>query len=552
MAAEFWHFKGSPTYSHTPEHWEAWTGEDGKIDSFAGSISDEQIVDKFVRLEKTDDAKTFAGAIEFTLSVVPFGGAALSIEDKGWTLEAGILIVIDAATLIIPAAKLIPNPKIAKAVIRTAQAAGYAAAGAQAGFSIKDAFSSGVNWENSAQLVDALLMLADIKYSSKDALTAVNKSKQLADIVDAPKLKHVEQQELTNRAAAAERSVLPLLQETCFVAGTPVLTAEGSRPIESLKVGDAVLSRAENDVEAPLRQRRVEAVFELSAKIVELHVGGQVLETTAEHPMFVEGVGWRPAFELQECDLLVGHDLQRTAVEKVVLTDRTETVYNLRVADDHTYFVGRDDWGFSIWVHNTYVVVNKADGTYRVVEVLPGNLGVRLVDDNLTESQALLNAVSYNDAKAMKKLAGLLESSTSGVSKLLGDNIAQDLYGASADAMRKLGFDAHHIVPWDSPVAKEVREFMLANGFTMQEIQVGSFNGVWLPGSTRKNGLNIKSEWLRETWHKGAQPHASKHSKDTMNEILTRLEKHAGDKEMIKDEIRQIGKEMQRGEFRNR
>lgn len=28
------------------------------------------------------------------------------------------------------------------------------------------------------------------------------------------------------------------------------------------------------------------------------------------------------------------------------------TVYNLRVADDPTYFVGGDLWGREVWVHN--------------------------------------------------------------------------------------------------------------------------------------------------------------------------------------------------------
>jgi hypothetical protein len=27
-------------------------------------------------------------------------------------------------------------------------------------------------------------------------------------------------------------------------------------------------------------------------------------------------------------------------------------VYNLRVAEDHTYFVGAENWGFSVWAHN--------------------------------------------------------------------------------------------------------------------------------------------------------------------------------------------------------
>jgi hypothetical protein len=40
------------------------------------------------------------------------------------------------------------------------------------------------------------------------------------------------------------------------------------------------------------------------------------------------------------------------AVEEVEDTGEWETVYNLRVADFHTYFVGCDEWGFSVWAHN--------------------------------------------------------------------------------------------------------------------------------------------------------------------------------------------------------
>jgi hypothetical protein len=33
-------------------------------------------------------------------------------------------------------------------------------------------------------------------------------------------------------------------------------------------------------------------------------------------------------------------------------TGQWEKVYNFRVADHHTYFVGTEDWGFSVWAHN--------------------------------------------------------------------------------------------------------------------------------------------------------------------------------------------------------
>jgi hypothetical protein len=39
------------------------------------------------------------------------------------------------------------------------------------------------------------------------------------------------------------------------------------------------------------------------------------------------------------------------------------TVYNVRVADYHTYFVGKEEWGFSVWAHNAdYVIQPRPDG----------------------------------------------------------------------------------------------------------------------------------------------------------------------------------------------
>jgi len=61
-----------------------------------------------------------------------------------------------------------------------------------------------------------------------------------------------------------------------------------------------------------------------------------------------------PAAQLQPGDLLSSHDGQWVPVEEVYDTGEPETVYNLRVADFHTYFVGSEEWGFSVWAHNAY------------------------------------------------------------------------------------------------------------------------------------------------------------------------------------------------------
>src|SRR5207302_1082184 len=38
-------------------------------------------------------------------------------------------------------------------------------------------------------------------------------------------------------------------------------------------------------------------------------------------------------------------------------------VYNLRISDYHTYFVGCEEWGFSVWAHNACnVTQNRING----------------------------------------------------------------------------------------------------------------------------------------------------------------------------------------------
>ncbi|VTS04902.1 polymorphic toxin-type HINT domain-containing protein [Tuwongella immobilis] len=149
------------------------------------------------------------------------------------------------------------------------------------------------------------------------------------------------------------RYSLQMVGPSCFVAGTPLLIPGGSKAIEQFVPGDAILSRDETDINGPINVQIVEAVFERSAIIFELRVAGQLIETTTEHPFWVVGRGWTPVWELTNGDALTTMSGESVSVEGVHETDRRQTVYNLRVSDYHTYFVGCDEWGFSVWVHNT-------------------------------------------------------------------------------------------------------------------------------------------------------------------------------------------------------
>jgi hypothetical protein len=154
--------------------------------------------------------------------------------------------------------------------------------------------------------------------------------------------------EVTALRNAAARAALELevLQTSCFVVGTPFLTPEGEKPVEQFKQGDKILSRAENDPNSPVEVKIVEETFVRVAPIMSLRIRGHEIRTTFEHPFYVQGKGWICAKEVQPGDQFSSHDGQWVTVESVTDLKEVATVYNLRVSDYHTYFVGSREWAF--------------------------------------------------------------------------------------------------------------------------------------------------------------------------------------------------------------
>lgn len=145
----------------------------------------------------------------------------------------------------------------------------------------------------------------------------------------------------------------------CFAAGTLVLTPDGERAIEQIEPGDFVLSRHENNVDGAIQPKRVEETFQNESEILLLRVAGQTIRTTKEHPFFVKEQGWTPAANLRSRDLLASDDGQWIEVQETLESTEVETVYNFRVADFRTYFVGHKH--AAIWAHNLYLTTVNAD-----------------------------------------------------------------------------------------------------------------------------------------------------------------------------------------------
>jgi RHS repeat-associated protein len=146
----------------------------------------------------------------------------------------------------------------------------------------------------------------------------------------------------------------------CLAAGTPLLIPGGSRPIEQFAEGDEILCKPESHPERAAEIGKVEQVFVREGRVLQVYLGEKVINTTAEHPFYVPEKGWTAGGKLHIGDRLVGHNGQCTTIDNIVDTGQVTIVYNLRIAPHHTYFVGSDDWGFTVWMHNTCLAASDA------------------------------------------------------------------------------------------------------------------------------------------------------------------------------------------------
>jgi hypothetical protein len=96
----------------------------------------------------------------------------------------------------------------------------------------------------------------------------------------------------------------------------------------------------------------VEEVFVREAFIWEIDIGGKTIRTTAEHPLYREGDGWTAVNLLRIGDRVKCESDIYSTISAIRDSNDRITVYNCRVADDHTYFVGENNDGTAVWAHN--------------------------------------------------------------------------------------------------------------------------------------------------------------------------------------------------------
>ena len=149
--------------------------------------------------------------------------------------------------------------------------------------------------------------------------------------------------------AVSAATLAGIIPAACFVAGTEILTNNGSIAIENISPGAVVLSYNERAQRA--EYKKVKQVFEREAEeLVNISIDGSLIKTTPEHPFYVVDKGWTPAKYLNAGDKLLRNDGQDVIIESVSaeLLSESQKVYNFEVADNHNYYVGE----IPVLVHN--------------------------------------------------------------------------------------------------------------------------------------------------------------------------------------------------------
>ena len=140
------------------------------------------------------------------------------------------------------------------------------------------------------------------------------------------------------------------LTSQCFTGDTLVSTEYGLLPIEEIQAGDYVWSENTETGEKELKKVLSVSVTETKVLVHVYTENGTEINTTENHPFYVEGKGWCVAAELEAGDVLRTQDgnVEIVSAVEIVQLDEAVKVYNLEIEDSHTYYVSAE----GVLVHN--------------------------------------------------------------------------------------------------------------------------------------------------------------------------------------------------------
>ena len=139
----------------------------------------------------------------------------------------------------------------------------------------------------------------------------------------------------------------------CFVAGTKVLTNNGYKDIDKIKIGDIVLSY--NEKTKKNEYKKVLEVFKhenVDDNIYSLTINNSIIEASSIHPFYVKTINGTKQVEAKDLkigDIVINLDGNYSPITQIVVKEmKSDNLYNIKVEDNHNYYVSNSN----ILVHN--------------------------------------------------------------------------------------------------------------------------------------------------------------------------------------------------------
>jgi hypothetical protein len=128
-----------------------------------------------------------------------------------------------------------------------------------------------------------------------------------------------------------------------------VHTESGTEPIESLKVGNAVLAES-GELASCVLTYVSKTLKRTASEVVVIRIPDEEIMVTSEHPFWVVGMGWMRASDISAGDSLRTASGTHLVVKHIEVRqlDHPVTVYNLSVEAPNTFYIGNS----AVLVHN--------------------------------------------------------------------------------------------------------------------------------------------------------------------------------------------------------
>ena len=320
---------------------------------------------------------------------------------------------------------------------------------------------------------------AGLKGSIKAGAKAIGK--KALEKLGIASFKELNKQALKNSIDAAAKKLLKTCVFACFPAGTPIHTETGLKNIEDIEVGELIWAYDE-ETETISLQPVVDIIENETDHTVELYISNEVIETTASHPFYTEE-GWKDASELNEEDKVLDKEHKWQQVKGQNFLYQKKKVYNLTVANFHTYFVGL----LALLVHNVCLITLAKKGIEYAQNILRGIrfnqiMAEKMGPDYVHELWTLglktrLDSFLKGGGEIISRKATQLHDITIETAKGYIDEIAKKYAGKSiqnttrAGAKKMTGKKILQIPKQKESIPKEIKEYAKEAKVKIREVE---------------------------------------------------------------------------------